>query len=141
MECRNTSGNHTFVFTFDHDLLGGTAAVTSGTGSVSGSPAFSANTMTVNLTGVTDVQRINLTLSNVQDTMFQVLPSVAVSVNMLAGDTNGNGIVNATDVAQVKAQSGTPATTANFRADINANGTVNATDLAQAKANAGHAVP
>ena len=37
--------------------------MTSGIGSVSGSPTFAGNTMTVNLTGVTDVQTLAVTLS------------------------------------------------------------------------------
>src|SRR5262249_44971292 len=49
VECRSTSGNHSLVFTFTNNVVSGNAAVTSGTGTVSGSPAFSDNTMTVNL--------------------------------------------------------------------------------------------
>jgi hypothetical protein len=97
--------------------------------------------MTVNLTGVTDVQRITVTLSNVTDTSAQVLPDTAVSVNMLIGDTNGNKAVSASDVAQTKAQSGATVTAANFREDVNASGTVTASDVAQVKANAGHTLP
>src|SRR4029077_18618769 len=37
VECRNTGGNHTFVFTFNNSLASGSAAVTSGVGTVSGS--------------------------------------------------------------------------------------------------------
>ena len=59
VECRNSSGNHTLVFTTSNNLVNGNASVTTGTGSVSGSPMFSGNTMTVNLTGVTDVQENN----------------------------------------------------------------------------------
>ena len=115
MECRNGGGNHTLVVTFSNTMVSGNASVTSGTGSVAGSPTFSGNTMTVNLTGVADVQKITLTLSNVTDSSAQVLPDTALSVNMLIGDTNGNKMVNASDVAQTKAQSGLPVTAANFR--------------------------
>ena len=77
-----------------------------GTGSLAGSPVFSGNTMTVNLTGVSDAQLITVTLSGVTDSFAQVLPETAVSVKMLGGDTTGNGTVNAGDVAQTKAQAG-----------------------------------
>ena len=74
--------------------------------------------MTVNLTGVTDVQKITVTLTGVTNTTAQVLPDTPVSVNMLIGDTNGNKTVNASDVAQTKGQSGVPVTAANFREDV-----------------------
>ena len=45
--------------------------------------------MTVNLTGVADVQKITVSLSAVTDSFGQVLPDTAVSVNMLVGDING----------------------------------------------------
>ena len=129
------------MVTFSNPVVSGNASVTSGTGTVAGSPTFSGNTMTVNLTGVADVQQITVTLSNVTDSFAQVLPDTPVSVNMLIGDTNANKSVNAGDLAQTKAQSGVVVTGANFRTDINANGSVNAADIAQVKANAGHTLP
>jgi hypothetical protein len=47
--------------------------------SVAGSPTFSGNTMTVNVTGVADVQRIGVTLSGVTDSFAQVLPDVTAT--------------------------------------------------------------
>ena len=140
-ECRSSGGNHTLVITFNNTVVSGNAAVTSGIGSVAGSPTFAGNTMTVNLTGVTDVQKITVTLSNVTDSFSQVLPDTPVSVNMLIGDTNGNKTVNAGDVAQTKGQSGQPVGAGNFRNDVNATGSINAGDVAQVKANSGHTLP
>jgi hypothetical protein len=141
VECRNSGGNHTLIITFTNIVVSGNAAITSGKGSLAGSPIFAGNTMTVNLTDVTDVQRLTVSLSNVTDSFAQVLPDTAVSVNMLIGDTNGNKAVSASDVAQTKAQSGAAVTAVNFREDINASGTVTASDVAQVKANAGHTLP
>jgi len=141
VECRSSGGAHTLVFTFSNNVVSGNAAVTSGIGSVAGSPTFVGNTMTVNLTGVTDVQQITVTLSNVTDSFSQVLPDTPVSVNMLIGDTNGNKTVNAGDVAQTKGQSGQPVGAGNFRNDINVSGSINAGDVAQVKANSGHTLP
>jgi hypothetical protein len=141
VECRSSSGDHTFVVTFSNPVVSGDASVTSGSGTVAGSPTFSGNTMTVNLTGVEDVQQITVTLSNVTDNNAQVLPDTPLSANMLIGDTNANKSVNAGDLAQTKAQSGVVVTGANFRTDINANGSVNAADTAIVKANAGHTLP
>ena len=140
VECRNGAGNYTFVLTFTNAVASGNAAVTGGTGSVSGAPIINDTTMTVNLTGVTDLQTLTVTFSNVTDGFGQVLPNTAVSAKMLVGDVNGNGTVNASDVGLTKSQSGMAATAANFRSDIDASGSIGASDIAQVKANAGHTV-
>jgi uncharacterized delta-60 repeat protein len=139
VECRTggATGDYTQVFTFTNNVVSGNASVTSGIGSVSGMPTFSGNTMTVNLTGVANAQTLTVTLTGVTDEFSQLLPDTPVSVNMLIGDTNGNGAVNATDVAQTKAQVGHPVTGNNFRTDVNANGIINGTDVAIVKSHSG----
>jgi len=137
VECRDGGGNHTLVFTFSNNVVSGNASVTSGTGSVLGSPSFSGNTMTVNLTGVTDAQTITITLTNVTDSVGHVLPPTAVSMHVLLGDTNGNGLVNASDVSLTKAQVGQSVGSGNFREDVNFNGTINAGDVALVKSRVG----
>ena len=57
VECRSSGGNHTLVFEFNNEVVSGSASVTSGIGTA-GTPAFSANTLTVPLSGVADVQQI-----------------------------------------------------------------------------------
>jgi len=141
VECRSGGGNYTEVFSFDNNVVSGSAAVTGGTGSVSGNPTFSGNTMTVNLIGVTDVQRITVTLTNVTDTFSQVLPSTPVSMNVLIGDVNGNKIVNATDVALVKSQVGHAVTGSNFREDVNVDGSISSSDVALTKSHVGDGLP
>ncbi|HMJ06977.1 MAG TPA: hypothetical protein VK474_12025 [Chthoniobacterales bacterium] len=139
VECRSSSGSHTLVFTFTNNVVSGTASVTSGTGTVSGA-SFATNTMTVNLTGVADVQKITVTLSNVTDSLGQILPNTAVSMNLLIGDTNANKSVNATDIGQTKGQSGVAVTTANFRQDVVPGGSINATDVGLIKSRTGASV-
>jgi hypothetical protein len=112
-----------------------------GTGTVSGAPTFNGNTMTVNLSGVADVQRITVTLTNVTDTFGQVLPSTSVSMDVLAGDVNGNRTVNATDISLTKASSGATANAANFRQDVVVNGTINASDIGLVKSRSGQSLP
>ena len=51
----------------------------------------------------------------------------------MMGDTNGNNAVNASDIAQTKAQTGQPITTANFRSDVAVNGIINASDVGLVK--------
>ena len=129
------------VFTFTNPVVSGNAAVTSGTGNVSGSPIFSGNTMTVALTGVTDVQQITVTASDVTDSFGQTLPDTAVNAVMLTGDTSANRSVNASDVAQTKSQVGVTVDSSNFRTDINASGGINASDVTLVKGSIGNSVP
>jgi len=42
-----------------------------------------------------------------------------IPMGVLVGDTTGNGTVNASDVAQTKANSGQAANASNFRTDVN----------------------
>src|ERR1700682_3244610 len=141
VECRNGDGNYTEVFTFDNNVVSGSAAVTGGTGSVSGSPVFFGNTMTVNLIGVTDVQQITVTLSGVTDVFSQVLPSTPVSMNVLIGDVNGNKVVNASDVGLVKSQVGQAVSGSNFREDVKADRSISSSDVALTKSHVGDGLP
>jgi autotransporter-associated beta strand protein len=140
VECRSTGGNHTLVFTFSNNVVAGNVSLTTGEG-VAGGPIFSGNLMSVNLTGIADAQKITVSLTNVRDTLSQILPDKIVKINILAGDSNGNRTVNASDIALLKLQAGVPVSAANFRADLNANGAVNTTDIALSKATSGHTLP
>ena len=140
VECRSggTAGAHQIVVTFLNTVTFANAVVTAGGGSVSSATA-SGTQITVELTGVANAQTITLTLTGVNDgTNFG---NIAIPMGMLFGDTNGNRSVTASDISQVKAQSGQPVTAANFRADLNANGSLNATDVSAAKTASGSGLP
>jgi hypothetical protein len=141
VECRSSGGSHTLVFTFTNGIIGGSASVTSGVGSIAEAPVFSGNTMTVNLAGVADIQRIAVTLSGVTDSFAQVLPATTVSVNMLIGDTNGDRTVNAGDALQTRSRSGQAAAAANFRNDVNADGVINSGDSLSVRRRSGASLP
>ena len=97
--------------------------------------------MTVNLVGVTDVQRITITLTNVTDEFSQVLPPTSVNMNVLIGDANGNKSVNAADVALVKSQVNQAVTGSNFRDDVNGDGLISSGDVTLTKSHLGNGVP
>lgn len=97
--------------------------------------------MTINLTGVATAQTLTVTLSGVTDRFSQVLPDTPVSMRVLIGDTNANGTVNATDVAQTKTQLGQAVTGTNFRTDVSANGAINSADIAIVKSHLGEGAP
>ena len=126
------------IINFATTVTVGGAVLTSGTGSVS-SFSVSGSQVTVNLTGVTNVQVITVLLSNVNDGTHH--GDTSVSMGVLIGDVNGNAAVNASDVSLTKSQVGQPVTGSNFREDVNANGTINAGDVAQVKANVGTSLP
>lgn len=141
VEPRSSGGSHTLVFSFTNNLTSGSASVTSGTGSVQGTPVISGNTLTAQLTGVADAQQLTVTLSGVTDEFSQTLPSTPVTMRVLSGDTNGNSTVNGSDVAQTKAQAGVTVSTTNFFADVTPNGTINASDVSLVKSRSGSSIP
>jgi Kelch motif len=131
-------GVHTIVVTFPNPVTVGAAAVTTGAGSATA--AVAGGVVTINLTGVTNAQRLDVTLSNVSSGAS--LGSVRIPMGVLAGDTNGNGSVNAGDVGQTKAGAAAgivDGTT--FRTDINTSGGINASDISIVKAAAGGVLP
>jgi len=140
VECRDGGGTYSFVFSFTTNVVSGNASVSSGTGTV-GTPTFSGTTMTVPLTGVTDIQTLTVTLTGVTDTSSQVLPPTSVSANMLIGDVNGDKTVNNTDAGLTKGQVGMAVTNANFREDVRISGTITSADVRQVKGAKGHSLP
>jgi hypothetical protein len=140
VECRSGGGTNDYqmIINFATSVTVAGASVTSGTGSVS-SFSVSGSQVTVNLTGVTNVQRITVTLMNVNDGTH--MGDVPVSMGVLVGDVNGNATVSAADVALTKSQVGATVSGSNFREDVNANGVINSVDVAQVKAEVGTALP
>jgi len=140
VECRSggATNDYQMIFNFANPVTVGSASVTSGTGSVT-SFSVSGSQVTVNLTGVTNVQRITVTIFNVNDGTH--MGNVPVSMGVLVGDVNGNAVVNASDVSLTKSQVGNPVTSSNFREDVNANGLINSVDVALVKSKSGTALP
>jgi hypothetical protein len=140
VECRSggAANDYQMIISFANSVTVGSAAVTSGTGSVS-SFSVSGSQVTVNLTGVTNVQRITVTLFDVNDGTH--MGDVPVSMGVLVGDVNGNAVVNASDVSLTKSQVGQAVSGSNFREDVNANGSINSVDVALVKSDVGTALP
>jgi autotransporter-associated beta strand protein len=141
VECRSSGGSHTLVFTFSNAVVSGSAIVTAGEGQVSGAPTFSGRTMTVNLAGVSDAQKLSVTLQNVTDRFSQMMPDAIVMINLLIGDVNGDRVVNAGDALVTRNRSGNAAGGTNFRSDINLDGVVNSGDGTIIRARSGASVP
>ena len=145
VECRapGAGGSYQLVFTFDRSVAAaGTASTTQGTATTS-APAMGpdVNQVTVNLTGVTNIQHLIVTLNNARDVSGSTFGPASARMDVLVGDTTANHAVNSSDVSQTKAQSGSAVTNANFRTDVTANGSINASDVSAVKANSGTALP
>ncbi len=140
IECRSggANGDHQIVVNFPSPVTVSGASVTSGTGSVSNFNA-TGNVVTVNLTGVTNAQRIAVTLSNVSSGAGA--GDVAIPMGVLLGDTTANGGVNSSDIGQAKSNSGQTANSGNFRTDVTVNGAINSSDIGTIKSQSGINLP
>ena len=102
IECRHVSGTISLILTFDQPVTGGGASA-SGTSPttqpVAGTPTFSGNTMSVNVTNALDGQEVTLSLSGITSAAGGTLPSASVLVRLLEGDVNASGTVSAADIA------------------------------------------
>ena len=153
VECRlgggTNSNDHTVVVTFGANvsvngtpqaqIMSGSATIGSNGTSNGGAVTVSGATVTVPLASVANGQRVEITLNNVNNGSGS--GNVVIPMGVLRGDTNGNGFVNATDIAQTKASSGQTVTTANFRTDVSASGSITATDIAIVKSSSGAVLP
>ena len=143
MECRSGGANSDYevVITFASPVTFSSAAVTDGTGSVAMSSGSGTNILTVDLApGVTNAQRLTLALFDLNDGVNS--GDVGIRMDVLIGDTSGNGAVSATDVTQTKLQSGQGVTASNFprgcdRKIVPCNGT----DISTVKSRTGTALP
>ena len=145
VECRSggVNGNHTMIFTFVNPLtFVSSATVSSGSGTVSnGRIGSDPHQYIVDLSGVGNAQPLFVTLHNVQDSAGHGSDAISAPMDLLLGDTTGNGAVNSSDIAQTQTQSGQALTTANFRTDVTANGAINSSDVAAVQSASGTAVP
>jgi hypothetical protein len=139
IECRSggTTGDFQVVVTFAVPISFTSASV-SGTGSVTAALS-SSNQAFVNLTGVTNAQRISVTLHGVNDGTR--IADFSVSMGVLLGDVNGTGLVDSGDVFLVRQQSGQNATSANFREDVNPNGVIDSGDVFLTRQQTGTSLP
>jgi hypothetical protein len=142
IECRKGQGtnsnDHQVVFTFPAPVTF-TSATCSGVCTVS-STTTSGNQVFVNLTGVTNVQTITITLVGVNDGSCSNIFNVGAPMGVLLGDTTSDRSVNSADIGQTKSQSGHVVTTSNFREDVTVDGSINSADIGLVKSKSGTAL-
>jgi hypothetical protein len=127
IECRSGGANGSFqvVVSCAVPITLTSVQVSSGAGSVSAALA-SGSQVFINLTGVTNAQRIALTLIANDGTSAH---TIVVPMGVLLGDVDASGRVDSTDVFQVRQQSLQTAGPSNFRTDVNESGRIDSTDV------------
>ncbi len=140
IECRSggATNDYQMIINFATSVTVAGVQMICGTGDVS-NVDVSGSQVTVDLTGVTNAQRISVKLNDVNDGTNN--GDIPISMGVLVGDVNANSAVNASDVALTKSQVGQPVTTSNFREDVNAGGTISSTDVALVKSDVGTSLP
>ncbi len=141
IECRLGGTNHDYqiVLTFFDNVAFSFVSVPTNTAVVANASGNNTNTITIDLTGVANAQTTQIIVHNLNDGTN--MTDLYLSMGVLIADVNANRVVNASDVAQVKSQSGQPVTASNFRSDINCNGAINAGDIIQPKLQSGTFLP
>jgi hypothetical protein len=134
IECRSggATGDYSVVFNFANPLTStGCVNVTTGTGSVARSSIDSndPHNYIVNLTGVTNAQRLTVNLSNVTDSAGDFSSAVSAQMGVLIGDVNASKLVDGNDVSAVQSHTRQSVNNTNFRYDVNASGLIDGNDV------------
>ncbi len=133
-----STNDHQVVLTFDRPVTFVNASVTSGSGTVASAVGKGSSTVVANVNGVGSGE-IALTFFAMNNGTSS--GDLVVRMRVLVGDTNGNGVVNASDVGETKSQGGQLLSASNFRADVNANGAITASDVSLVKSQVGSSLP
>jgi hypothetical protein len=144
IECRSggATNDYQMVLTFPGAVTFSSATISAGTGAVQSSSGSGTTTVTVNLTGVTNIQRITVKLAALTETGNPAnTGDLGLTMGVLVGDTNGNGAVNAGDTTQTRSRSGQTTDATNFRSDVNTDGTINSGDQIAVRSRSGTALP
>src|ERR1700738_1723454 len=134
IECRSEGGVHHMVVTFAAPVTLAGASVAVGQGSVSNS-STSGNQVTVDLSGVTNAQRIVIKLSSVSDGVST--NDVEIPMSVLLGDVNGDGYVLSGDYTAVRQHSAAAADGNTLKLDINADGVILSGDYTTVRGQSG----
>src|SRR5437879_4737719 len=113
IECRSggSANNHTIILSFATSVTFTGATVTpgsGGTGSLNGAPIRSPDgtQITVNLTNVSNAQKLTVTLLGVNDSTITY--DCSIQMGVLLGDVNQTGGVDGNDVSAVQAHTRQP---------------------------------
>jgi CSLREA domain-containing protein len=146
VECRKggNSGIHKLLMTFPSAVTVASASLTPdplAQGASGNVTSFSVNgsTVTVNLTGVTNAQKILVNLLGVSDGVNT--GSVSVPMGVLLADTNKSRAVDSADVTLTQSKNGQATNSTNFREDVTLDGLINGGDVQLVQSKVGTKLP
>ncbi|MEO5721450.1 MAG: dockerin type I domain-containing protein [Chthoniobacterales bacterium] len=141
VECRaaGSGSSYQVIVTFATPVSLSGVSVMSRDGLAGATTSASGATVTVNLTSVVNAQTLGISLLQVNN--GSTANDVFVSMGVLLGDTNGDGIVNGGDAIQTRSRSGQPTDATNLRSDVNVDGLVNGGDAIVVRARSGTSLP
>jgi hypothetical protein len=141
IECRS-GDSLSVVLTFDQPISSANVALNSGNAAISGTPVVSGNTITVNLVNVANAQDLKLTATNVTPVTGGAFGTASISVRVLEGDINSDGVVDEQDLSLVKALASNKSVSGfNFRSDDNLSGSISGADVTRVKSRLGSTIP
>jgi hypothetical protein len=104
-----------------------------------GSPIVSGNHITINLTNVSNAQRLLINLGGVSD--GTITNDFSVSMGVLFADINSSGRTDNGDAIVVRNLSGSIPTPLTFRADVNCSGRIDNGDAIAVRNASGTSLP
>jgi subtilase family serine protease len=139
VEPRSGGANGAFdlVFQFDGPVSSATAAVTSGSATVS-SVTRSGNEAIVHLTNVPNATRLKITVNAAG---ANGNATASANVGFLYGDVDKNHDVNSTDTTGVRIRAFQPLTAANYVYDVDGSGAIQASDTTAVRIRAFNSLP
>lgn len=129
------------VFRFDKPITVASAAVTRGTARVTSDSVISGPEVTVVLADVADRQWLTVSLVGIEAEDGGVLEAAPVSLGILGGDVNGDGVANNADVNIVRKFTGRLTDATNYRSDVDLSGVLNGSDVYAIRLRTGSAMP
>ncbi len=132
-------GTYTVIYSANQLVTAAGNATVQGA-SLAGQPTVgpNANQISIPITNVGNSQHIVVGLDGVQAS--GTLNGLSAQMDVLVGDVNRNGTVNAGDAIVTRNASGQPTVAGNFLIDVNADGTVNAGDAIIVRSTSGNAL-
>jgi hypothetical protein len=122
-------GAYTITMTFNENIAS-VARASASCGKVA-STSIDGATLTINLTKVSgscNASHMTVTANDVKDSAGINLGTACLTVGLLLGDVNGDGVVDSADLDIVNSQIGQPTNGENFRSDINNDGVISGAD-------------
>lgn len=131
IECRS-DGPQRIEVTFDQEIQGAdgldVSDVTVNSGTVT-NLSITGSTLTIELANVVDGMPLTLGFGGIEAVAGQLAAVDTLCLGVLAGDTDGDGVVNIFDLLNVRNSLGQPVSGTTFRGDIDPNGTIDIFDL------------